>query len=211
MPTTEDGTVLTAPPRPPFRRCGADVTIFPWTRVVSPETIAIGDSVIIDDFVLLMGGEDTRIGSFVHLASFSCYVGGGRLVVEDFAGISSGCRVYTGNDDYLGGSLTGPTVPPQFRAAQRSFVHVGRHAIVGANSVILPGVTIGDGCAIGANSLVRSDCEPWTVYVGSPVRPVRARRKERILELEAELRRTLYDESGRYIPRSARPASPPAV
>ena len=200
----------TAGSRFAFRRCGADVTIFPWVRVVSPETISMGDSVIIDDFVLLMGGEETRIGSFVHLASFASFVGGGRLVVEDFAGISSGCRVYTGNDDYLGGCLTGPTVPSPFRVAQRSFVHVGRHAVVGANTVVLPKVTIGEGCAIGANSLVKSDCEPWTVYVGSPARPVRPRRRDRILELEAELRRTLYDASGHYIPRSARPLLPPS-
>ena len=194
----------------PFRRCGADVTIFPWARVVSAETISVGDSVIIDDFVFLMGGEETRIGSFVHLASFSSFVGGGRLVLEDFAGISSGCRVYTGNDDYLGGSLTGPTVPPPFRVPERSFVHVGRHAVVGANTVILPGVTIGDGCVIGAGSFVKSDCEPWTVYVGAPVRRVRPRRRDRILDLEAELRRTLYDASGHYVPRSARPPlSPP--
>jgi acetyltransferase-like isoleucine patch superfamily enzyme len=200
----------TAGSRFPFRRCGADVTIFPWVRVVSAETISVGDSVIIDDFVFLMGGEETRIGSFVHLASFSSLVGGGRLVLEDFAGISSGCRVYTGNDDYLGGSLTGPTVPPPFRVPERSFVHVGRHAVVGANTVILPGVTIGDGCVIGANSFVKSDCEPWTVYVGSPVRRVRSRRRDRILDLEAELRRTLYDASGQYVPRSARlPLSPP--
>jgi galactoside O-acetyltransferase len=195
----------TAGSRFAFRRCGADVRIFPWVRVVSPETISIGDSVIIDDFVFLMGGEDTRIGSFVHLASFSCFVGGGRLVLEDFAGISSGCRVYTGNDNYLGESLTGPTVPPPFRVAERSFVHVGRHAVVGANTVILPKVTIGEGCAIGANSFVKSDCEPWTIYVGSPARPVRSRRRDRILELETELRRTLYDASGHYIPQSARP------
>lgn len=199
----------TAGSRFTFRRCGADVTIFPWVRVVSPETISIGNSVIIDDFVLLMGGEETRIGSFVHLASFSSFVGGGRLVVEDFAGISGGCRVYTGNDNYDGECLTGPTVPPPFRVPERSFVHVGRHVIVGANTVILPGVTIGEGCAVGANSLVKSDCEPWTVYAGSPARPVRQRRRVRILELEAELRRTLFDAAGHYVPRDAPPPLPP--
>ncbi len=129
----------------PFARVGMDVTIWPLAKIVSPETISIGDSVIIDDFVLLMGGARTVLGSFVHIASFASVLGGGSLVVEDFAGISSGTRVYTGNDDYLGGSLTGPTVPAPYRGATRSFVRLGRHAVIGANSVVLPGVTIGEG------------------------------------------------------------------
>ena len=40
--------------------------------------------------------------------------------------------------------------------------------------VIMPGVRIGEGCIIGANSLVTKDCEPDAVYVGSPA----ARRRE---------------------------------
>lgn len=191
-----------------FMRRGQDVTIWPLAKIVSPETIAIGDSVIIDDFVFLMGGSKTLIGSFVHIASFVSLLGGGECVVGDFAGISSGTRVYTGNDDYTGGCLTGPTVPYPYRIAQRSFVHIGRHAIIGANSVVLPGVTIGEGAAIGANSTITKDCEPWTIYVGSPARAVRPRPAARIRELEAQLRAELYTAEGRYIPQAARGESP---
>ena len=190
----------------PFRACGEDVQIYPRAHVVSPETISIGDSVIIDDFVFLVGGVETRIGSFVHLASFSSYLGGGRLVVEDFAGISSGSRIYTGTDDFLGESLTGPTIPDALRRPVRSFVHVGKYAVVGANCVVLPGVTLGEGCTVGALSLVSRDCEPWTIYAGSPARPIKARRRDRIVELEGQLRRTHYDSDGRYIPRRRRQA-----
>ena len=183
-----------------FRACGEDVRIFPYARILSPETISIGDSVIIDDFVLLAGGAETRIGSFAHLASFSSYLGGGRLVLEDYAGVSSGTRIYTGTDDFLGGSLTGPTIPPPYRQPVRSFVKIGRFAVVGANCVVLPGVTIGEGCAIGALSLVSRDCEPWTVYAGTPARPIKARPRERVEELERELRQSFYDSERRYIP-----------
>jgi galactoside O-acetyltransferase len=183
---------------------GQDVVVWPQAKIVSPEVISLGDSVIIDDFVLLMGGAKTTIGSFVHLASFVSVVGGGEFVMEDFAGISSGGRVYTGNDDYLGGYLTGPTVPFPYRIPIRSFVHIKKHAIIGANTVILPGVIIGEGVAIGAGSVVIKECEPWTVYVGSPARPVRARPKERMLELEAQLRRAVYDERGHYLPKRVR-------
>lgn len=192
--------------RLPFARVGQDVTIWPLAKIVGAEQITIGDSVIIDDFAFVMGGEATQLGSFVHLASFCSLVGGGRLVVGDFAGLSSGVRVYTGNDDYLGGGLTGPTVPDKYRHALRSFVEVGRHAIVGANSVILPSVTIGEGAAIGANSLVNRDCEPWTIYAGSPARPLKPRPAETIRTLESQLRAELYDAAGAYIPRRQRSA-----
>src|SRR5262245_12914002 len=103
----------------PFARVGKDVTIWPFARIVGPESIAIGDSVIIDDFVWLAGGRSTVIGSFVHIASHTSIGGGGDFLMEDFAGLSGGVRVYTGNEDYLGGSLTNPAVPAPYRVPTR--------------------------------------------------------------------------------------------
>lgn len=185
-------------------RVGEDVAIWSQARIIAPERISIGDSVIIDDFVFLMGGSITTIGSFVHIASFVSITGGGEFVMEDFSGVSGGTRIFTGNEDYSGGSLTNPAVPAPYRVPARSFVRIGRHAIIGANSVILPGVVIGEGAVVGANSFVRKDCEPWTMYFGSPAKPIKRRPSARMLELEAELRRDLYDASGRYIPKADR-------
>jgi galactoside O-acetyltransferase len=187
-----------------FKSIGADVTIWPLAKIVSPEKISIGNSVIIDDFVFLMGGDKTSIGSFVHIGAHTSIVGGGEFIMEDFSGLSGGVRIYTGNEDYLGGSLTNPTVPEPFRVAIRSFVHIKKHAIVGANSVILPGVLIGEGVAVGANSLITKDCEPWTIYAGSPAKPLRSRPYQKILGLEKELRSQMFDENGYYIPKRQR-------
>ncbi|MEG4492373.1 acyltransferase [Microcoleus sp. D3_18_C4] len=183
---------------------GQDVIIWPQAKIVSPEVIAIGDSVIIDDFVFIMGGKSTQIGSFVHIASFTSITGGGELVMEDFTGLSGGVRVYTGNEDYSGGCLTNPSVPEPYRLPTRSFVHIKKHALVGANTVILPGVVIGEGAAIGANSLLTKDCEPWKIYFGSPAKAIKTRPQDKILELEAHLRQDLYDGRGNYIPKNPR-------
>jgi galactoside O-acetyltransferase len=183
---------------------GQDVTIWERAKIVNSQVVSIGDSVIIDDFVFIMGGSKTAIGSFVHIGSFTSITGGGELILEDFSGLSSGVRIYTGNEDYLGGCLTNPTVPYPYRVATRSFVHIKKHAIIGANTVILPGVVIGEGAAIGANSLVTKDCEPWKVYFGSPVKAIKIRSKEKILELEARLRSEIYDSDGKYIPIAKR-------
>jgi acetyltransferase-like isoleucine patch superfamily enzyme len=54
-----------------FNKIGQDVTIWESAKIINAEKIDIGDSVIIDDFVLLMGGQKTSLGNFVHIASFN--------------------------------------------------------------------------------------------------------------------------------------------
>jgi galactoside O-acetyltransferase len=193
----------------PLAAVGQDVVIWPLAKIVAPEVISIGDSVIIDDFVFLMGGKRTAIGSFVHIAVGASVCGAGEFIMEDFSGISGGVRIYTSNDDFSGNCLTGPTVPFPYRIPFTSFVHVKKHAVIGAGSVVLPGVAIGEGAVVGACSLVRQDCEPWTFNVGTPAKPLPRRRpKDKVLELEAQLRRDLYDAQGRYICLAKRGAAP---
>ncbi len=191
---------------PNFLKVGKDVFVWPFAQIINPEVISIGDSVIINDFAFISGGEKTEIGSFVHIAPFSSISGGGTLIIEDFCGLSGGTRVYTGNDDYLGGCLTGPTVPHPYRVPIRSFVNIKKHAIIGANAVILPGVTIGEGAIVGALSFITKDCEPWTIYAGSPGKPIKQRPKDIIIALERQLRDKLYDKDGKYIPSKKRKA-----
>jgi galactoside O-acetyltransferase len=187
-----------------FNKIGQDVTIWESAKIINAEKIEIGDSVIIDDFVLLMGGRSTLMGSFIHISSFTSITGGGELVMEDFTTLSSGIRIFTGTDDFLGGSLVNSSVPHPYRLPIRTFVHIKKHAAVGANSVVLPSVTIGEGAVIGANSLVNKDCEPWTIYYGSPAKPMRSRARKKIVELEVQLRQALYDHHGNYIPKHDR-------
>jgi len=47
----------------------------------------------------------------------------------------------------------------------------GRH---GGNAIILPGVTIGNGCVIGAGSVVTKDVEPFKVVAGNPAKIIRS-------------------------------------
>ena len=45
----------------------------------------------------------------------------------------------------------------------------------------MPGVTLAEGSILGANSLLTKDTEPWTIYVGSPAKPIKIRRRDIIL------------------------------
>ncbi|MCU0512907.1 MAG: acyltransferase [Anaerolineae bacterium] len=188
-----------------FLHAGEDVYIWPMAKIVMPEVISLGDSVKIDDYAFVVGGLKTTIGSFVHIASFASVTGGGEFTMHDFAAISSGVRIFTGNEDYSGATMTNPTVPHPYRVPTRGFVTIEKHAIVGANSVVLPGVVIGEGAVIMPNSVITQNCAPWRLYAGYPLRPVSVRPSETILQLEQQLRAEVYRADGSYIPARQRP------
>ena len=170
-----------------FKSVGDNTTVYPLAKIVGAENIEIGSNVIIDDFVFIVATGPLYIGNYVHIASFTSITGGGACCLEDFSGLSSGVRVLTGSDDFLGGSLTNPTAPEEFRSVNRSQVVIKAHAIIGANTVILPGVTVGVGAAVGAASVVRKDLQPWGVYMGTPAKRIRGRRQDRIEQYEQQL------------------------
>jgi galactoside O-acetyltransferase len=161
--------------------------IYDTAKIVHAERLVMGDFSQIDDFVFLNAGEGTEIGRFCHIASFCSIIGGGSFVMEDFSGLSAGCRIVTGSDDFAGGGLTNPTVPTKYTNVKRGKVVIGRHAIIGTNVTILPNVYIGEGAAIGAGCVVRKNLAPWTIYAGHDCCAIRERPRELILRLEKEL------------------------
>jgi galactoside O-acetyltransferase len=167
-----------------FASLGEDVLIDRSARIYRPDRLSIGDRTRIDAYAVLSCGEGgIALGSHVHVAAFVFMAGAAPIVVGDFAGISGRVSIYSSNDDYLGNALTGPTVPDELRLVTSAPVSVGRHAIVGAGSVILPGATLGEGAAIGALSLVSKDVPEFAVAAGTPCRVV-AERKRDLLRLE---------------------------
>jgi acetyltransferase-like isoleucine patch superfamily enzyme len=56
-------------------------------------------------------------------------------------------------------------------------VTLGKHVIIGSGSVVLPGVDLGEGVAVGALSLITRPLEPWGICAGTPVRRIRDRSK----------------------------------
>jgi acetyltransferase-like isoleucine patch superfamily enzyme len=81
----------------------------------------------------------------------------------------------SGTDVMDGSGLTGPTIPDRWRAVRRGSIHIGRHAVMGANVVVHPDVTIGEGTIVGSQSLVTKDLPRWSICVGVPARVVRRR------------------------------------
>jgi acetyltransferase-like isoleucine patch superfamily enzyme len=55
-------------------------------------------------------------------------------------------------------------------------MHIGRNSWIGMGSVVLPGVRIGEGCVVGAGSVVTRDLEDFTIAVGNPAKVIKSRR-----------------------------------
>ena len=170
-----------------FAEIGKDVTIYPYVIFVNEQNIHLKNNIILSEFAWIHGGIKTFIGNFINISSYCSIVGGGVCILEDFAGLSAGVRVITGSELVKGEGLTNPTIPKEFRAVSRSFVHLERHAFIASDVVLHPGITIGEGAVIGSNSIVTKDVEPWTINVGSPLKVIKQREKKKIFELQDRL------------------------
>lgn len=164
--------------------------------------IVIGDNVRIDDFcVLSAGAGGIQIGSHVHVAVSSLLIGQGKITLDDFSGVSSRVSVYSSSDDYTGAALTNPTIPAEFTNVTHANVSIGRHVIIGAGSVVLPGVVLEEGVAIGALSLVSKNCKAFGIYSGAPAKRIKERKKD-LLKLEQQFLKKIKDKT-----KSSSPAS----
>ncbi|WP_375411315.1 acyltransferase [uncultured Bradyrhizobium sp.] len=170
-----------------IKKVGSNVRVHETAILVDLERIEIGSNVRIDPYcVLSAAAGHIRLGNYIHIGSHNVTVGGGGVEFADFVNLSQAVRIYSVNDDYSGESLTSPMIPRHLSHTISGAVRLGRHVIVGSGSVILPRVTIGDGCAIGALSLVNGSLPDWGIYAGVPVRLIRARSR-RLLADEAAL------------------------
>lgn len=178
-----------------FAALGTNVLISDKASIHGAGRIRIGDHVRIDDFCVLSAGKGgINLGSYVHISCFASLIGAAEITLGDFAGISARVAVYSSSDDYSGAHMTNPMVPEEFTNVDSRPVYVGKHVIVGTGSVILPGVTLHDGCAVGALSLVRKDCEAFIIYSGVPAKRI-AERKRDLLQKETLLLQQLQPGS----------------
>ncbi len=158
-------------------RTGRGVRVSSDARIFGGERITIADNVRVDAFCVLSAGTSgaIQIGSHIHIASGARLFGEGGIVMEDFSSVSAGSTLYSASDDYSGDWLMGPTVSEGFTLVDARPISLQAFAAVGAHSLVLPGVCLGSGCVLGASSMAASDLDPWTIYAGTPCRPLKAR------------------------------------
>lgn len=169
------------------RSVGEDVHVHSTCLLVGLENLSFGSHIRVDAFSSLIAGDGhIRVGDHNHIAAYAFLSGAEGIDLGDFVGISAGARIYTRNDDYTGVALTGPTVPEEFLKIAKGRVSMGRHVVVGAGSIVLPGCSIAEGTTVGALSLVKSNLPEWGIYAGVPVKRLRDRSRD-MLALERQL------------------------
>lgn len=174
-----------------FKYIGNNVKISKKASFYGCSRISIDDNVRIDDFCVISAGKGgIEIGKYVHIAIYSSLQGEGKITIQDFSGISSRVSIYSSNDDYSGEFMSNPTIPIEYTNVYHSDVLICKHVIIGSGSVILPGVILNIGVAIGAMSVVYDKCESFFIYRGNPAKKF-LKRSDNILKLEIQLKNNL--------------------
>lgn len=169
-------------------RVGARVTIHPTVQIFGADHVEIGSDVRIDAFAVITAGPGrVVIGDHVHIGAAAHLFGTAGITIGDFTSVSSRVSLFSTNDDYTDGHLSGPLVPDELRKVDERPVELGRHALVGCGSVVLPGVVLGEGAAVGALSVVKHDVPSGAVVAGTPARRVATRDTARLAALERRL------------------------
>ena len=159
-----------------FKKIGKNVLVSRFARFYSPEKISIGNNVRIDDFCILSGC--ITLGSHIHISPYVALYGALGIVFEDYSGISAHSIIYSAMDDFGGDYLVGSIHPKEKTNVTGGKVVLKKYTQIGANCVVFPNLTIGEGSVVGACSLVNKPIEEWGVYAGIPVKRIKSRSKK---------------------------------
>lgn len=154
-------------------------------RVFGTGPVVIGDRSRIDAGVIICAGEKgVYIGDNVHIAHRVILAGSsGCIEFSDFSCMGANGKVYTASEDPFYG-LTNPTVPLEYRRPKVGGVFLGKHALVYADVILCPGVRLGEGCGVGAFSVVKEDVPEGLLMAGNPLRQIGVRNVEQLREFE---------------------------
>jgi acetyltransferase-like isoleucine patch superfamily enzyme len=138
------------------------------------DNISIGDFTWVDSEVKLIapyGG--IRVGKRVHLANNAFLSGAGGIEIEDYVGIAPRAMILSSTEYPVPGKrMSGPMLPIEQRGLRQGRVVIKKDAFVSANSIIMPGVVVGEGAVVGANSIVNKDVPPYEIVFGSPAKKI---------------------------------------
>jgi acetyltransferase-like isoleucine patch superfamily enzyme len=137
------------------------IDVFPWNR------FDIGNLTTIEDFCTINNGSgDVLLGDRVRIGIGSVVIG--PVTMGNGSGLGQHVFVSGFNHGFSDGTKNSSQQPLQVKSTV-----IGEDSHVGANSVVLAGVTIGRRCQVGAGSVVTKDIPPFSVVVGNPARVIK--------------------------------------
>lgn len=161
-------------------------------NVVTAPNIMIGDYTYYDD------AEPTAFERNNVLFNYPEF--GDQLIIGKFCSIASGTKFIMGSANHrissvttypfnvFGGIWQENTPPHLSQLPVKGDIVVGNDVWIGRESIVMPGVKIGDGCIIAAYSVVTKDIPPYSVAGGNPARCIKKRFKDELIDLLLRLK-----------------------
>ncbi|MBW4659624.1 MAG: Vat family streptogramin A O-acetyltransferase [Drouetiella hepatica Uher 2000/2452] len=159
-------------------------------NTVSNPNIIIGDYTYYDD---PEDSEDFERNVLYHFPFV-----GDRLIIGKFCALARGVKfIMNGANHKLGGFSTYPfqifgngwerVTPQPEELPYKGDTVIGNDVWIGYETVIMPGVQVGDGAIIAAKSVVVSDIPPYTIFGGNPAKCIRQRFDDRVIQSLLEI------------------------
>lgn len=153
-------------------------------NIVDNPCIEIGDYTYYDDH------ED--VYNFEKNVKYNFEFINDKLIIGKFCSIASGAQFLLNGGNHLTEAISSfpftifgngwEKAMENKTYPVRGNIVIGNDVWIGHEAVILPGVTIGDGCIIGAQSVVTKNVEPYTIVGGNPAKPIKKRFNEEEIE-----------------------------
>jgi acetyltransferase-like isoleucine patch superfamily enzyme len=144
----------------------------------NPKKLEIGSYTHIDTSVQLELHEILKIGSYVHIAPNVYIQTGAEVIIEDHVGIANGTKIYSKSNTYKSENktihvLVSTNSPIKNQASFSGRIHIKKNVILAMNSVILPGVTIGENSVVAPNTVIYKDVPDNCIAIGNPVKIIK--------------------------------------
>jgi acetyltransferase-like isoleucine patch superfamily enzyme len=140
-----------------FKKCGNNVAISYNCQIWEPENVEFEDDISIKESFYL--------------------VGGGGVLIQRGVMIGPNVSIYSCSHIY---DSPDQTIFPFDERFSGKKVVIGEFSWIGRNVIILPGVTIGKGCVVGAGSIVTKNVEDFSIVAGTPARLIKKRDNQNI-------------------------------
>lgn len=155
---------------------GRNVFIDQNCSIFGVRNVFVGDGTHIDrNVTIICASGKLEIGKHVHIANDVTINAKPWVIIGDYTAVAAGAKIYGSTNKATAKSLS-PMSPLSMQNVVEVGIYIGRNALVGINTIVLPGARIGDYACVGGNSYVDKEIPERTIAIGSPAKVIRERK-----------------------------------